>query len=50
MTVSLTVHYAWIPEDSLSFWATVHAETLELSYSIENGDMCILNEGMEKWK
>lgn len=29
MTVSLTIHYGWIPEDSLSFWATVHAETLK---------------------
>lgn len=29
MTVSLTIHYGWIPEDSLSFWPTVHAETLK---------------------
>lgn len=41
MTVSLTIHYSWIPEDSLSLWATVHAETLKLSYSTEHGEMFI---------
>lgn len=41
MTVSLTIHYSWIPKDSLSLWATVHAETLKSSYAAENGRMCV---------
>lgn len=47
MTVSLTIHYGWIPEDSLSLWATVHAQTLMWSYSIEIGEMWIW---MKAWE
>lgn len=47
MTVSLTIQYGYIPEDSLSLWATVHANTLKWSYSIEIGEMCIW---MKAWK